>query len=209
MAHALIVDTETSGLFDYTKGAHEPGQPYMASIAAKLLDGGGAQVAAMHRLIKPTEEWGERAIAEAKEGLGAFKINNLSYDQLMAEGVPVKQALAEYDDLTNACDGIAAFNVSYDQKVIRGAYRRASMPDRYGERPTYCVMRGSGELLKLEGIKLGKVPNLREAVEYLLGKDHLNAHNAEDDLNVTVDLYRLLLAKGLVAWKPQVSKLKE
>lgn len=203
---ALIVDTETSGLFDYSKPAHAEGQPYLASISAFVLDEAGLVVAEMHRLIKPTEAWGERALAELKEGLGAFAINRLTYDQLMTKGGSVEDVLVDYDQLTNLCDGIAGFNIGYDQKVIRGAYRRAGKPDRYGERPTFCVMRGSGALLKQRGIKLGKVPNLQEAVRLLLGREHAGAHDAENDASDAADLYRLLLNEGLVEWKQQVSK---
>lgn len=204
--HALIVDTETSGLFDYRKAAHEEGQPYLASISAVLIDDAGAMVGYMHKLIKPTEAWGERAMAELKEGLGAFAINGLTYDQLMGEGVAVEEALAEYDAMTDSCHGVSAFNVGYDQKVIRGAYRRAGKPDRYGERPTFCVMRGSGEMLKRRGIKLGKVPNLGEAVRHLLGREHDGAHKSERDVDVTGELFLLLKREGLVEWKPQISK---
>jgi DNA polymerase III epsilon subunit-like protein len=204
MTHALIVDTETSGLFDYRKAAHEEGQPYLASISAILLDDGGAEVRSMHRLIKPTEAWGESALRDLKQGLGAFAINGLTHDQLMSEGVPVEEVLAEYDALTDSCGGVAAFNVSYDQKVIRGAYRRVGKPDRYGERPTFCVMRGSGALLKQRGVKLGKVPNLGEAVRHLLDREHGEAHKAVADTIAAADLYRLLLAEGLVEWRPQI-----
>lgn len=206
MTHALIVDCETSGLFDYMKGAHEEGQPYLASIFAVLLDDSGAAISEMHRLIKPTDAWGEATLAELKAGTGAFAINKLSYDQLMSEGVPVEDVLAEYDAMTDSCGGVAAFNVSYDQKVLRGAYRRAGKPDRYGERPTFCLMRGSSELLKRKGIKLGKVPNLGEAVRCLLDREHTGAHTASGDTAAAVELYRLMLSAGLVEWKPQVAK---
>jgi DNA polymerase III epsilon subunit-like protein len=159
----------------------------------------------MYMLIRPTEAWGERAMAELKEGLGGFAVNKLTYDELMG-GTPVEEALAEYDRLTDACDGISAFNCGYDQKLIRGAYRRAGRPDRYGERPTFCTMRGSGALLKQRGIKLGKVPNLEEAVRHLLQREHGGAHKVVADAMAAADLYRLLLKEGLVEWKPQVSK---
>lgn len=203
---ALIIDTETSGLFNYSKGAHEEGQPYLASISALLLDERGEEVGAMHRLIKPTEAWGERALAELKEGLGAFAKNGLTYDQLMSEGCDVQDALADYNELFNACEGIAGFNVSYDLKVMRGALRRNGMPDRFGERPTFCVMRGAGEWLKRRGIKLGKVPNLSEAVLHLLGREHAAAHTSLADTAATADMYRMMLFEGRVEWKEQVSK---
>ena len=158
------------------------------------------------QLEQMTEQWGESTLAELKEGLGAFAINKLTYDQLMSEGVPVEEALDEYNALTDSCGGVAAFNVSYDQKVIRGAYRRNGKPDRYGERPTFCIMRGSGDLLKQRGVKLGKVPNLGEAVQHLLEREHTGAHTASGDTDAAVELYRLLLSSGLVEWKPQVAK---
>ena len=156
-------------------------------------------------------------MSELKEGSGAFAINGLTLDRLMNEGIPVEHALMQFDALVDRCTGIVAFGISFDQKVMRAEQRRAGRPDRYGERPTFCVMKTSTDLCKIPptdkmmaaGKRWHKTPNLKEAASILLGLDLEDAHDAKADLGATIEIYRLMLHQGLVDWKPQVSKLQE
>lgn len=213
---ALIFDTETSGLFDYRQRADAPGQPRMVSIAAALLDPSGAVLSEFYRLIKP-DNWDQKFIDECQHGTGAFAINGLTWDQLNEAGVPIDHALMEFDALVDRCEGISAYGVNFDQKVVRAEQRRAGRPDRYGERPTFCVQRAATDLCKIPptdkmmaaGKRWFKTPKLAEAAEILLKVDLENAHDARADLNATIDIFRLMLkTPELVLWKPQESKLQ-
>lgn len=213
---ALIFDTETTGLFDYKRRADEEGQPRMASIAAALVSDTGEIIHQWYHLIKPVG-WDEKTMHELKEGSGAFKINGLTLERLMDEGIPVEHALMQFDALVDRCTGIASYDISFDQKVARAEQRRAGRPDRYGERPTFCIMRTATDLCKIPptdkmmaaGKRWNKTPNLTEAASILLGTDLSEAHDAKVDLGATIEIYRIMLRDGLVTWKPQESKLQE
>lgn len=211
---ALLFDTETSGLFRYDRRADEAGQPRMCSVAASLVDDGHV-IRTMNRIILPDETWEPEHIADAKAGTGAFAVNGLTYDRMWEEGVPVLGVLEEFDSMVDECEGIAAFNVDFDQKVMRAEMRRAGRPDRYGERPIFCVMKAATPLCKMvptdkmmaAGIRFNKNPKLMEAVTLLLGADHAGAHDAARDTSALVDLYlHMASLPGVVVWQPQVTK---
>lgn len=214
---ALIFDTETSGLFNYQKRADAEGQPRMCSVAASLVSPTGEVLHQFYRLIKP-DGWIEQHINDAQMGTGAFAINGLTWERLNDEGVPAENALMEFDALVDRCEGIAAFGVNFDQKVVRAEQRRAKRPDRYGERPTFCIQHASTPLCKIPptakmmatGRKNYKTPKLVEAVEILLGEELPEAHDALADMTGTLKLYRFMCERpGTVVWQPQVSKLQE
>lgn len=201
---AIIFDTETTSLFDHSAPADAPGQPRMCSIAATLVGESGVTLKTMFRLIKP-EGWSEFIIKKAQDPVdGGFAINGLSMEILEKEGVPVADALAEFDAMTDEAGGISAFNIVFDQKVYRGESRIAGRDDRYGYRPTFCLMQGARPLCALK-----KAPRLEEAVKIILGRDLPGKHNAEVDCAAAVDIYRHMLAMpNFINWKPQVSKVK-
>lgn len=214
---ALLFDSETSGLFSFSKRADEPGQPRMASIAAMLVDDKGEKLKSMHRLIKPID-WEPQFIEDAKNGTGAFAVNGLKFDQLMAEGIPVLDALIEFDTLFDECEGFSAYGIQFDSKILRAEQRRAGRPDRYGERPEFCVMKAATDICKIPptdkmmaaGKKWPKTPKLAEAVKIMLNRDLPGAHNAEVDLEATREIFAIMLGMpGVVTWTTQKPKLQE
>jgi DNA polymerase-3 subunit epsilon len=203
----LLIDTETTGLFDYRKRAHEPGQPRMCSIAAILVDDKGKEVDSFYHLVNP-RDWDEQTLATCG---GAFAINGLSLERLRAEGTSLRLLLAGYDQFLRECDGVAAFGVEFDTKVLRGELRRAGRPDRYGARPVFCINEASTEICRIAptdrmmmaGIRGFKKPKLAEAVEIILGESLEGAHDAMVDLRATARIFAIMLARGMVEWRPQ------
>lgn len=64
----LVIDTETSGLFDFKTPADGPGQPRMASFAAIHLDAIDAEPRRTKMFIRPTD-----AMADADAALGVLR----------------------------------------------------------------------------------------------------------------------------------------
>lgn len=193
----LLLDTETSGLFDFRQPADAPGQPRMCSIAATLWNPETDNCDHIDYLVRP-DGWSDDVIARSAE---AFAINGLSMERLQDEGRPIAEVLEAYDALVDRCTGIAAYGVAFDQKVVRAEQRLAVRPDRYGERPTFCVLQAARPLC---GVK--KAIKLTEAVRIALGEELVDAHTARADLDATLRLFRLMHERGLVSWKPQVSR---
>lgn len=194
----LLMDTETTGLPDFKRPADAPGQPRVCSLAAALVDDEGHTVEDFYMLVRP-EGWREDVIEKAKHG--AFTVNGLSMERLHAEGRPIVEVLTAFDAFVDRCEGIAAYGIAFDQKMLRAEQRIAGRSDRYGERPTFCVQ---GAATKLCGIK--KTPKLGEAVQILLGQSLEGAHDALVDLRATVAIFNIMRRDGLVVWKPQGSE---
>lgn len=196
----LIEDTETTGLFDYSKRADEDGQPRMAELAAMLVDTDALQglhiddplpLSVIRCFIKP-DGWEMPAELVTKLGHG------LTTEFLTEHGVPVRDALEKWVALHNDADVIAGFNVDYDLKVLRGELRRANMPDLFGEKEKFCVMRASGKLCQLRNVKNGyRNPKLSEAVEILLRRQHVDQHRAWADCQAATSLFWHLQRRGL------------
>lgn len=207
-----LLDTETTGLFDYRKRAHEEGQPRLCSIATLGMVERDDEVPHKeatpgYALIKP-----ERWSAGDRERLKEIEhLHGLTYEKLMDEGQPIDDILAIYMDLIEASSGIAAYGVEFDTKVLRGELRRLGWADRYGYRPVFCINNAATALCKVApthkmmaaGFKTNKKPKLAEAYEILIGKPMEGAHNALNDLFATADIFRLMLARGVVQWKEQ------
>lgn len=204
----LAFDTETTGLFDYSKRADEPGQPRMAQIAMTLLDVADdwqshTTIDTKSFLVKPD---GWTMPAGMAETLG----HGLTHEHLMEHGQPVADALQHYAGLHAGADLIAGFNVDYDLKVMRAELRLAGLPDMYGERPIFCIMRSATNICKIpkangRGVKF---PKLIEAVKSLLNEELAEAHNATVDLAATVRLLFALRSRGVeIVGQQPVSKL--
>ena len=191
MTKYLVIDTETSGLFDFSKPADAEGQPRMASCALIYLDEELAIESSNYFLIAP-EGW------ELNPESEAAKVNGLTMERLLADGVPVKHVLDIYSNDIAEGRVIVAFNAQYDTKVMRAELRSAGMPDLFAETPNICVMRGLVDICKIPKAKGGgyKLPKLTEAYLKLFGREFDGAHNALNDANACAALFRKMADFG-------------
>jgi DNA polymerase-3 subunit epsilon len=188
----LIIDTETSGLFDFRAAADAPGQPRLASIAMLICDADLRLISAHSSLIYP-EGWVMAAEAE--------RVNGLSQDFLLAHGEPILDILVRYRQavLASGCT-VIAHNAQYDTKVMRGEMRRAGMSDLYSETRHICTMQALTDILAIPSPRGRgfKWPKLAEAVERCLGREHVGAHGCLQDALACLDLARWLKERGLL-----------
>lgn len=206
----LILDTESTGLFDYRKRADEEGQPRIAQIAMLLVEASD-DWSQVHTetdcdfLIRPD---GWEMPADLAEKLG----HGITQERLLADGIPIADALDRYTNLFDQVELIAGFNVEYDLKLVRGELRRLGRPDRYAERPVFCAMRAATPLCAIPR-KNGrgfKFPKLAEAVEILCGAPITGAHNAAHDAQSSLSVIRALRDRGVdIIGKEQPRKLQE
>lgn len=183
-AKYLVIDTETSGLFDFSKPADADGQPRMASIAMIYLDSDLNILSESLHYIKP-EGW---LMTE-----GASKVNGLTNEFLNENGVDVVVPLLEYSNAISQGFILVAFNSQYDSKILRGELRRANMDDLFEMTPNICIMRSATNIIKIPS-KRGsgyKWPKLSECASFF-GIDQKNAHTALDDTRVTVNVMKKL-----------------
>lgn len=111
----LSLDTEGSGVFDYTKPADAPGQPRLAAIGMILVDENLVETERHGFLIRP-DGWTFDDHSEAA------RVNGLTHERLMDEGIDVKVALRIYGDALDSRREIAG-----DLAPVEGQRRHAGV----------------------------------------------------------------------------------
>lgn len=181
-----IFDTETSGLFDFSKPAHAEGQPRLASLSMILLDRELREERTIDAYVAP-DGWEMQP--------GAQEVNGLSTEFLLANGRPIADVLAEYVAVIDEGYVLVAFNAQYDTKVMRGELRRIGEDDRFEATPNICVMKASTpvcQIRKKRGVGF-KQPKLSEACEFF-GITNADAHSARADTRAALEIFLKLHA---------------
>jgi DNA polymerase III epsilon subunit-like protein len=114
--------------------------------------------------------------------------------QEMAEqGEALPDILAKFVVDMTACQTIVAHNVSFDMSVLRSELFRLSWRDAINtsyRKDIVCTMREGKTMCKLP-----KIPRLGELFKVLCGKELLNAHNAQADVEACSECYKALQRK--------------
>lgn len=185
-----VVDTESSGLPDYKKAADAVGQPRMAAIGIILVDE-NLEIEEQYDLLIRPEGWIFDDLCEAA------KVNGLTQERLMREGVPAQDALRIYGAAIDSRRIIVGFNIIHDLKLLRGELRAVGYPDRYMQTRYLCVMQGCRQLVDArttDGRK--KAPKLAEACAFF-GIDQGDAgHTGMGDARSALEILRRLKAAG-------------
>lgn len=187
-----VIDTEGSGLFDFTKPADAPGQPRMASLGIITLDSEFEVEAKAGWLIRP-EGWIFDDNSEAAQK------NGLTHERLMSEGVDVRNALRTYATVLDERRIIVGFNVPHDLKTLRAEMRHVGHPDRYMDTRYICVMQGCRHLVDArtaDGRK--KAPKLDEACTHFGIDQGDGSHTAMGDAESAYQILLKLREAGCV-----------
>ncbi len=198
-----IIDTESSGLFDFSKPADADGQPRMASLAIITFE------------VKPDPFGPDEIILFAEEDFliapdgwemhpDATAVNGYTTEFLQANGKPVRLALDRYAALIDAGYIVGAYSAQFDTKIMRGEMRRAGIPDRFEQTPNICLMRACTNVVRVPK-KTGsgfKFPKLSEACAFFKIEQPA-AHSALGDTRSAVEIFRHLLKANLLP-KPEV-----
>lgn len=193
----LVIDTETSGLFDFRQPADAPGQPRLAQFGGILLDSFDAEPRPIGMHIKP-DGW------EMEDGASA--VNGLTTEFLREFGLPVEQALDTYEKAVRDGYVIAAYNAQYDTKVMRAEFRRAGRDDLFEITPNICVMRPMMKLKIMKAAGGGGFPKLSDSCAHF-GIEHEKKHDALGDAEAALAILRELNSLGILP-KPSVHYAK-
>jgi DNA polymerase III subunit epsilon len=180
----VVIDTETSGLFDFSKPADADGQPRLAHLAMITLDAELNEIAAADYFVKP-DGW--------VMGDEAQRVNGLTMEFLAEKGLPISEVLAIYIEAIDKGFVVVTFNAQFDTKVMRGELRRAGIDDRFERTPNICVMRALTDVCcipKANGRGF-KFPKLSQAMAHF-GIEQRGAHSADGDARAALELFRKL-----------------
>lgn len=195
-----ILDTETSGLFNFALPADAEGQPRLAHLAMIFVDENLQEESIVDLLVKP-DGWSMPPEVAA--------INHLPNELLLEKGLPVAHVLQAYTDAVDRGCIIVAHNAQYDTKIMRGELRRAGMDDRFERTPNICTMRALTDICKIPKAngKGYKFPKLSEAMAAFNIKQD-GAHTAGGDARSALELFRVLKESGRCP-EPSVNYAKE
>jgi DNA polymerase III subunit epsilon len=185
MCAAVIIDTESNGLFDYSKPAEAEGQPRMAALAMIFCNDNLDVVDEIDVLVRP-EGW---QMTEE-----ATRVNGLSTEKLMDLGIPIKSVLPSYVRAVESGRVFVGHNVRHDLKLCRAELRLAGMPDLFEHTQNICTMRASVGVCKIPKAKGGgyKFPKLAEAYRHFFKRDFDFPHSALADARACLAIFRKL-----------------
>lgn len=199
-----IIDTESSGLFDFKQPADAPGQPRLATLGIVAFDldetGSLNDLREFEFMVKP-DGW---ALTEE-----AARVNGLTNEILAEKGEPVVGVLSTYCNFIDLGYVVGAYNAQFDTKIMRGELRRSGLDDRFTRTPNVCLMRACTNVCKVPA-KSGrgfKWPTLAEACKFF-GIEQPAAHSAIGDARSAVSILRELVKRGALP-NPEVHFAKE
>lgn len=178
-----VIDTEGSGLFDFSKSADAEGQPRLASLCMILLKADLAVEEVYHAYVKPVG-W---VVDPASQ---ASRVHKLTQEFLEANGKPVVEVLAVYQQAIREGFAIAAFNVQHDLKSLRAELRRSGLDDMFLQTKNVCLMRRSQGFIPRPDEKKSW-PKLEHCRKYLKLSDD-GAHTALADAHAALEILRYL-----------------
>ena len=197
----LVIDCETTGLFDYAEPADAEGQPRLCQLGMIWLQDDLSMYAEAEYLIKP-DGW---TLTEE-----AAAINGLTQELLEEKGISIGGVLEEYASAIDKKAVIVGFNVPYDIKLLRGELRRAGMNDRYMQTRTMCIMQGCRKIVDArtpDGRK--KAPTLEEACRHFDIEREPVPHRALGGARATLMILQQLRDRGMMpAYKDPYDKTR-
>lgn len=182
--NVLFVDTETTGLMDFSSAPDAPFQPRMIQLGAILADEVGKVLGQVNLIVKP-DGW---VVSE-----GAQAIHGISTNLCAAAGVACKTVLALLDELGDRAGVVVAHNAQFDHSMISLERHRARqlIPHwpAWFMRSWHCTMKEMTPICRLPGRRGFKWPTLREAHLHLFNEGFDQAHNALADVQACARIY--------------------
>ena len=206
----LVIDTETTG-FPRNAPVDDPSQPYLVELACLVMDHDGTVIDYYENLIRP-DGWTIPPETTA--------IHGITTEEALEYGVPLDAAMADFMELVDKADALAAFNLKFDAAIIRTAIARTAQREgshlvrdwtvQVDGLAQLCVMEAAREVMRLP-MKRGnglKNPNLQEAFRHFYGQDFAHGHSAKADLLACASVHlalrgrkRIVALEGIIPAK--------
>ena len=157
----LVIDTETSGLFDFSRAADGLEQGRLAQLAMiECEPGPDFEITRKVDFYVKPDGW--------LMSFDATRVNGLTDEFLEEKGIPIGEVLDNYTKSILEGRTVVAFGAQFDCKVMRGELRRAGRDDLFEQTPNICLMRIMTAVCAIpqkngRGLKW---PNLHEAMAH-------------------------------------------
>lgn len=197
----LVFDTETTGLFKKRKDDH-PEQPWIVQLGAVLFDLKDDRFSkTLNTLVIPPPS----AQIDEENYAHAERVHGISLESIYANGRSTEEVLKELRDMRQEADIVAAFNFSFDSRIVRCAEQRTHQTFRDDpvlghpeEVAHHCIM-----LHAQAAMRVSRYPSLSKAYEHYFGVPLVGAHDALADAVAAAQLYT-----ALIAGHPPASNIK-
>ena len=182
----LFYDTETTGLTNWRAGPSDPSQPHIVQLAGVLMDDDRQDVEVLNVLVRPD---GYDIPAAASD------VHGITQEKALADGIPLWQAVWQFERLMRLASLRIAHNAGFDDLVLATAYHRLGLAPSLDGQDAFCTKEATTPILKLPGRYPGKYkwPKLAEAYRYFFDKDIEDAHDALADVRACADVYYALI----------------
>lgn len=189
----LVFDTETTGLpigrnpsiFDHDKW------PFIVQLSYILFDPADNKILKMvDRIINIPNN-----VEISPESI---QIHGITREIMNEKGIPIKEALEEFNFYFNQSEIVCGHNISFDKRMMFVETNRNHVQQYFthnGERKLeYCTMKNGIDLCKIEktkvnGEKYFKYPTLSELHNNLFNKNPNGVHNALADVLICLRCY--------------------
>jgi len=207
----LFIDTETTGIPNYSLDIIDPAQPRVLQFAAIVADEKGNEIAAFKCPIKP-DGWSVDERLEVNGRKTAFAIHGLTNDYLNKYGMSMKTALLMFRKFQDMSSLKIAHNYRFDGFLLKGEHQRIGM-DAGPDIEKFCTMKAMTEIMKLPptekmvgaGYTWPKSASLAEAYKFCTGgKTIEKAHDALADVRACKEVFFWILNNGLFKDQPRV-----
>lgn len=185
-----VFDTETTGFIK--PNANHEDQPHCCQIAILLCEDDGTEVESFEAIIKP-EGW------EIPERVA--EIHGISTERAHAEGIPLLEAMTQFDTIAKRSGALVAHNIDFDIVVVGAAYFRTQLPNPLTLLPRRCTMKAATNIVcipKTRGSGF-KWPKLLESHLHFFNEGFEDAHSAMADVKACKRVYMKLLEEGAFA----------
>ena len=128
----------------------------------------------------------------------ASAIHGITTDHALLHGIELKQVMTEFGKAWRDSDVIVAHNLAFDSKIVDGEAWLLWGKYFITNKPHFCTMQNTTDLLQIPGPYGYKFPKLMELHEYLFDQSFDGAHDALADVTATMNCYFELEKRGLI-----------
>ncbi len=191
----LFFDTETTGLpknYD-TPSSDLLNWPRLVQISWIVSDSNGVVVSKENHIIKPKDYVIPDKVA---------KLHGITTERALEIGEKIEVVLHHFwTDVQNA-SYIIGHNVSFDENVVEAEFYRLGEHNVFLSKHSICTKLVSTDYCKIPSKwKYGeyKWPTLQELYNILFGKDLIDAHDSEADVQATFECFWKLKDLGIIS----------
>lgn len=175
----LVVDTETTGIPDFTGNPEDEGQPRLVQLGAILMDASYTIRAELNMLVSTHAQFSTPEVE---------KIHGIDKQTLMKYGFNELDVMVNFNYLCRRAEVIVAHNLKFDAFILGTAFHHAGIAAAPPEKK-FCTMTEMAKVIK-PGAN-GRV-SLMQSYQHAFGTKFEGAHDAMADVRACARLYRWL-----------------